>query len=447
MTSAAEVAQRLERLPTSPRHYRLLVLHGMGWFFQALALTVFPFVLTALSLEWALTPDVLGFLASITLVGILFGALFSGPLADYFGRRHVFVATFFLFTLFSALSALAWDTTSLAIFRVGVGFGLGGEAIIAASLLTELTPRRRRGWFVTLLETFWVCGSVLAAALAFLLIPAYGWRSALVIAGVPILYSLVLWRLLVESPRWLAGRNRFDEAARIVHTLERQVEHSLGRPLTLPPLHTAPHPAPTRRFPFAELWRAPYRNRTIMLWVMWFGMSFGYYGIFTWLPTLLVEAGLTAVRSFFYTMVILLASIPGAVSAAFLVERVGRKWTLAGYLLVSAVGALLYGRATSEAEVLLWGSTMAFFNLGAWGIAYAYAAELYPTHARGTGSGAASAFGRIGAILAPTITGLTLSALQVPGVFVLNGGMFGLAALAVTIWGTETKGRTLEELG
>jgi putative MFS transporter len=445
MTSGYEIGQRLERLPTSRRHYELLALHGTGWFFQAVALGVFPFVLTALAVEWALSPGMLGLLASLTILGILFGAVFSGTLADLFGRRKMFMATFFVFTFFSILSALAWDPASLGIFRVGVGFGLGGGAIVAASLLTELTPSRRRGWFVSLLETFWVSGATLAAVVAFIVVPTYGWRAALLLAGIPVVATPVLWRFLLESPRWLATQNRLPEAERLVSTLERQVERSLGHSLELAPVRPVGDPIPSRKFPFAELWSGPYRARTVMLWLMWFGMSFGFYGIFTWLPTLLVAAGFTAVRSFFYTMVILGAQIPGALSAAFLVERVGRKWTLAGYLLLSALGALLYGRASTEGEVLMWGSVMAFFNLGAWGIAYAYAAELYPTHARGTGSGSASAFGRIGAVVAPTITGAALGVVQVPGVFVLNGGMFVLAALAVAVLGIETKGRALEE--
>lgn len=152
------------------------------------------------------------------------------------------------------------------------------------------------------------------------------------------------------------------------------------------------------------------------------------------------------VNSFGYVVIITLAQIPGYFSAAFLVERIGRKPVIVFYLLLSALSAFLFGQATATAQILLWASLMSFFNLGAWGAVYTYTPELYPTHARATGAGSAAAFGRIGGIIAPYLVGMLLPSLGRGGVLTMNAALLAIAAGAVAFLGMETKGRTLEQI-
>ena len=182
-----------------------------------------------------------------------------------------------------------------------------------------------------------------------------------------------------------------------------------------------------------------------MLWILWFGLVFGYYGIFVWLPTLLVRAGYSMVNSFLYIIIITLAQIPGYFSAAYLVERIGRKPVIVLYLLMSAVCAYLFGHATSTTMILTWASLMSFFNLGAWGAVYTYTPEQYPTRDRATGAGAAAAFGRIGGLIAPILVGVLLPSIGRSGVLTMNAALLIVAAGAVGILGVETKGKSLEE--
>jgi putative MFS transporter len=184
-----------------------------------------------------------------------------------------------------------------------------------------------------------------------------------------------------------------------------------------------------------------------MLWLLWFGLVFGYYGIFVWLPTLLVKAGYSLVNSFFYVLIITAAQIPGYFSAAYLVERIGRKPVIVAYLLLSALAAFFFGRSTSTEQILTWACLMSFFNLGAWGAVYAYTPELYPTHVRATGTGSAAAFGRLGGVLAPIIVGILLPSIGRYGVLTMNAMLFAFAAAAVSVLGVETRSGTLEELG
>jgi putative MFS transporter len=373
------------------------------------------------------------------------GAAISGIVADYWGRKKVFQVTLLVFALTTLLCAFAWNVTSMIVFRFLVGVGLGGELPVVSSLLSEFIPGKHRGRFIVLLESFWAFGWLLAALVAFLLIPVYGWRIAFVVGAIPAFYIWIVRRKLPESPRWYESKGRFAEADDVMSSLERESEQLTGRLVS--PIEKVSDSVPVkhRRFTFAELWTSAYRKRTIMLWILWFGLVFGYYGIFIWLPTLLVRAGYSMVNSFLFVIIITLAQIPGYFSAAYLVERIGRKPVIVVYLLMSAVSAYLFGNATSTTMILTWASLMSFFNLGAWGAVYTYTPEQYPTWDRATGAGAAAAFGRVGGFIAPILVGALLPSIGRGGVLTMNAALLVAAAGAVWILGTETKGKSLEE--
>jgi putative MFS transporter len=181
-----------------------------------------------------------------------------------------------------------------------------------------------------------------------------------------------------------------------------------------------------------------------MLWAAWFGIALGYYGLFSWLPTVFVRQGHGFLASYGYAFVLALAQVPGYFSAAWLIERWGRRPTIVTYLLVSAAGTFLFALAPSTALLLTGGIAMSAFSLGAWGALYAYTPELYPTAVRGTGFGAASGMSRVAGALAPLIGGALLaSSLVLPlGVYALG---FVLGAAAVGLLGVETRGRPLED--
>ena len=440
------IAKRLERLPISRLHYKLLGIQGFGWLFDAMDVGIITFVLAALAKDWKLPPDQIGLIGSAGLAGMFVGAAVSGIVADYLGRKAVFQLTLLIFATTTLLCAIAWDVKSMIIFRFLVGVGLGGELPVVSSLMSEFVPSKHRGRFIVLLESFWAGGWLIAALVAFLVIPAHGWRIAFAIGAIPALYIWVVRRKLPESPRWLESKGRFAEAEKVMKDLENESERITKT--ALPPVETTDsaeiqkHP----RFTFLELWTPQYLQRTIMLWILWFGLVFGYYGIFVWLPTLLVKSGYSMVNSFGYVVIITLAQIPGYFSAAFLVERIGRKPVIVFYLLLSALAAFLFGQATGTPQILLWASLMSFFNLGAWGAVYTYTPELYPTHARATGAGSAAAFGRIGGIIAPYLVGMLLPSLGRGGVLTMNAALLAIAAGAVAFLGMETKGKTLEEI-
>ena len=431
---------RLDRVPLNGFHWRLLILSGLGWMFDAMDVLMLSFLLTPIRAEFKLDATGVGLVASATFVGMFLGAAAAGRLADRYGRRAVFTTTLLIFSAGSALSALAPTFETLLAARIVAGLGLGGELPVAATLVSELSPRAQRGRMIVLLESFWAYGTILAGLVAITVVANYGWRWGFAVGAIPALYVAYLRRALPESPRFLAEKGRAPEADAVVRRVERAGGGAL---LTL-----APAIAPTRagRTRVAELWSGRYARRTAMLWILWFGVVLTYYGIFLWIPSILAGRGLSEVRSNEFFFLSTLAQVPGYFSAAWFVERFGRKPTLVAYLLGTAVAAFGFGNADAGTGAFIWAALLSFFNLGAWGVVYTYTPELYPTSVRATGSGVAAAVGRIGGIIGPYLTPVLVPAIAVNGTFALFMALLLITAAAVAVLGEETRGRSLEEI-
>ena len=211
-------------------------------------------------------------------------------------------------------------------------------------------------------------------------------------------------------------------------------------------LGAAVAPARSGRTSLTELWKPAYARRTAMLWILWFGITFTYYGIFLYVPSLLAARGLSEVRSNEFFFLSTIAQIPGYFSAAWLVERWGRKPTLVAYLLGTAAAAFLFGNSGTGSDAFLYAALLSFFNLGAWGVVYTISPELYPTAVRGTGAGVAAAVGRIGGIIGPFLTPVLVPALGQSGVFAMFMILLVVTALNVWLLAEETRGRSLEDI-
>lgn len=436
------VLERLEALPVGRFHYKLLLVTGLGWLFDSMDTGLIAFILPVLAKEWGLAPGQMGLIGSIGLIGMALGAVISGTVADRIGRKKVFTITVLLYSIASAFCALSWNYQSLLVFRFLVGFGLGGELPVAATLVSEYAPSRVRGRFIVLLESFWGLGWIAAACIAYFFIPVYGWRMAFFIGALPALYVCLIRLHMPESVRYLLTRGRVDEARQIVLSLEKQ----LHVPSALFTGETEPVPV-VAKASFRELWKKPFMSRTIMLWLVWFGINFSYYGIFMWLPSLVFQQGFTVVKTFEYVLIMTLAQLPGYYCAAWLVDKIGRKYTLSAFLLFSGVASYFFGHASTAATLMMWGSVMSFFNLGAWGVLYTYTPEQYPTAIRALGSGWAAGFGRFGGMAAPMMVGALLArSFGFASVFYMFALVFAAVAVIVLSLGVESKQKDLESL-
>ena len=435
MSAPTTVSQRLDALPFTRRHRRLLVGSGVGWALDAFDVGLVAYVLVALKAQWDLDASQLSWIASIGFAGMALGATFGGLLADRIGRRQVFALTLLVYGIATGAAALSWSLGALLVFRFLVGLGLGAELPVASTLVSEFAPRRIRGRVVVALEAFWALGWTLAALVGYLLVPASedGWRWALALGALPAVYAVVVRRGLPESVRFLLSKGRTAEATAVVE----EFEAAAGvRPVG----ELVPDPRPVGGH---GIWHPTLRRRTLGLWLVWFFVNFSYYGAFTWIPSLLVEDGFTVIRSLQFTLIITLAQLPGYAVAAVLVETWGRRRTLALFLVGSALSALGYAAAGSTTTILAAGMALSFFNLGAWGALYAVTPEVYPTAVRGRGTGSAAGFGRIASILAPLSVPVLLGTGGSAVVFVVFALAFAIAASASFLL-PETRGTALD---
>ncbi|ERI89607.1 transporter, major facilitator family protein [Clostridiales bacterium oral taxon 876 str. F0540] len=441
----SNISQRIERLPVTPLLWKVLFLTGIGWLFDAMDQGMVAGVMAAIGKEWRLTSADLGLLGSASAFGMAIGAAAAGMIADMWGRRTVITVTLILYGIASALSGFAPNFAILLLFRFLTGLGLGGELPAASTLVSEFSPARARGRMVVLLESFWAWGWIAASLISYLLIPIYGWRIGFFLGGIPALYAAYLRKGIPESPRYLEQKGLIKEADEIVSRMELQA--GIGE--AKEEIYVVKKDSKSN-FTFMDLWSKDYLRHTIVLWILWFGINFGYYGFVLWTPTLLVGKGFSLVKGFEFTLIMSIAQLPGYYSAAYLIEKIGRKMVLVIYLSGTALSAYLYGQSATLGEVLIFGCLLYFFSLGAWGAVYAYTPEVYPTKARATGTGWAAAAGRIGAIIAPYIVGLIYEyrgkQTGFTYVFIMLTIVFAVVAVVIAAAGVETKGLTLDDI-
>lgn len=385
---------------------KLLAIAGVGWLFDALDVGILSFVIAALAVEWNLTPTEMGWIGSINSIGMAVGALAFGLMADRFGRKSVFMWTLVIFSVASGLSAATTTLAAFMVLRFFVGMGLGGELPVASTLVSESVAPKERGRVVVLLESFWAGGWLLAAIISYFVIPTYGWRVALILTAIPAFYAIYLRISLPDSPKYEANKSKRQSIWKNIQSV----------------------------------WKKEYAKSTLMLWIVWFMVVFSYYGMFLWLPSVMVMKGFSMIQSFEYVLIMTLAQLPGYFTAAWIIEKVGRKFVLSLYLLGTAVSALTFGFADTTAMLLVSGMFLSFFNLGAWGALYAYTPENYPTIIRGTGSGMAASVGRLGGIVGPLLVGvLTARSVDISSIFTIFTIAIVIAIIAIIFLGKETK--------
>ena len=393
---------------------KLLGVAGTGWMFDAMDVGILSFVIAAIGVQWGLSPTEKAWIGSINSIGMAVGAIFFGILADKVGRKQIFMWTLILFSVASGLSAFATTLTIFMILRFFIGMGLGGELPVASTLVSESVPAKERGRVVVLLESFWAAGWLLAAIISYFVIPyenwpfgLEGWRVALLLTALPAFYAIYIRLKLPDSPQFVAK-------------------------------------AASKKRSFLEnvkgVWAKKYSKNTLMLWILWFAVVFSYYGMFLWLPSVMVGKGFSLIQSFKYVLIMTLAQLPGYFSAAWLIEKAGRKFVLVSYLIGTAASAFVFGNADTIEVLLISGMFLSFFNLGAWGALYAYTPEQYPTLIRGTGAGLAAGVGRIGGVLGPLLVGMMLDqGYDISTVFTIFCIAILIGVSAVLFLGKETK--------
>jgi len=441
-----EVSGRLDRLPTSWFHAKILIVAALSLLFDTLDTAVTGFVLASLRTTWHFDAKTIGVVSAIGLSGYLVGSAICGFVADHIGRKKTILFTLILYSVFSAWRGLSNTVSVFAFLNFFTWFFVGAESSTVPPYLAELWPARTRGKLVGWMMAFFGAGIALSSVWALMIIPTLGWRWTMFLTAPFALVGGIMRSVLPESPRWLIRAGRPSDAEAVMLRIEHEVSKSSGQLLAPVIPDQSRQELATRRASPRELLGAPYRRTTLMLWAAWFAEYGVLYTYQIFLPTILAAEGRSIVKSFGYSVVIYSSVIPGYVLGGYVVEWLDRKYTiLISFVAIAAFGTL-FGHSQSPAQIMTFaGFTVFFLSLGSTAI-YTYTPELHPTEIRATAMGIASAWGRAGAVTMLLVFGHFFATLGKSLLFLCIDPVLIIAAVVVLFFGPSTRGRPLKEV-
>ncbi|MBK5007453.1 MULTISPECIES: MFS transporter [Pseudomonas] len=428
-----DVQSLINEQPLSRYQWRVVLLCFLIVFLDGLDTAAMGFIAPALSQDWGIDRASLGPVMSAALIGMVFGALGSGPLADRFGRKGVLVGAVLVFGGFSLASAYATDVNQLLVLRFLTGLGLGAGMPNATTLLSEYTPERLKSLLVTSMFCGFNLGMAGGGFISAKLIPAYGWHSLLVIGGVlPLLLAVVLMVWLPESARFLVVRNRGTEKVRkTLAPIAPRIVAEAGS------FSVPEQKAVAARNVFAVIFSGSYGLGTVLLWLTYFMGLVIVYLLTSWLPTLMRDSGASMEQAAFIGALFQFGGVLSAVAVGWAMDRFNPHKVIGLFYLLAGVFAYAVGQSLGNITLLAVLVLVAGMCVnGAQSAMPSLAARFYPTQGRATGVSWMLGIGRFGAILGAwsgaTLLGLgwtfeqVLTALLVPA---------ALAAVAVVIKG------------
>lgn len=443
--AARDLAARLDRLPVVTRTHRLWAgLLGALFVFDLVDLNSFAYAAPALRSQWGISIGEVGVVTSAGFAGMFLGAIVGGRLSDHFGRRPVLIGAVFFYSTFSLATAAAWDTWSLAVLRVLTGFGLQAMTGVLLVFVSEMFPRALRGRYQAMLLAIGLAGVPIAAWIARLVVPLGpgSWRWIFVAGALGVVVAVIALRVLPESVRWQVANGRDTQASeRLVARLEDEAAARAGGPLP------APEPvAPTPRGRVRDLLTGRDLRRLVVTSAAMVFLILSFYGFSSWVPTLLVERGYTTAESLTVSSILSIAAVPGALLAMPIIDRVERKTLLFAIQCAVAVLLAVFGLSTGSVGIVVAGFLAAMLMQTGVAVLYTYAAEVFPLHLRGLGSGIANGTGRLAGIVGALVVAAIFTGAGFVAVFAYLAGAALLMGLVLLLFGERTSNRRLEDI-
>ncbi len=438
--SVTDVGWRLDRLAISRFHWRVLGLIAAGMFFDSFDLYLAGGVLGALVQSGESNLSLNASFISATFFGMMIGAWFAGTLGDRLGRKFTYQFNLMIFGLASLAGAAAPSMSWLIAARFVMGLGLGAEIVVGYGTLSEFIPARHRGRFATLLNLIINASLLISTLIGWVVIPKFGWRWMFVIVAIGAFIVWFLRRAMPESPRWLASQGRNEEADAIVRQAEAESE-VFDEKAAPPPASAATH------YTLRDLFGPALLRRTIVATVVTVCLLTFNFAFVSWVPTFLVKQGHGVANSLGLSALIFAGGPLGSLIGLLLTERIGRRWGIIWFSLISIVVCTAYVSVTDSAWIAGLGFfvTCLIYILSSLSIA-CYVPELFPTEVRLRGSGIANAAGRAVNILVPYGVAASFDSFGLYGVLGLIAVALLLQVIVLLVAGIETKQRSLEEL-
>jgi MFS transporter, putative metabolite:H+ symporter len=456
---AALISARLDRLPTTRYIWKLVLLLSLGGCFEFYDLFLMTYIgpgLVRSGLFSAASASFFGLTGLASFVAATFAGLFIGTLAfgfaaDKLGRRTIFTYSLLWYTVGSIVMACQTTTRGILVWRVITGIGIGVELVTIDTYIAELMPKNVRGRAFAVNQVVQFTAIPLVAFISWLLVPRSpfgvdGWRWVVLLGSVGAIFVWFIRRAIPESPRWLIARGRITEAEGTVARMEERVAAESGA--TLPPAtpESSAEGPQSARVQFVQIFRAPYLPRTLMLMVFHFAQTVGYYGFASWVPTLLIAAGIRTTESLQYSFVIAISAPLGPLLIRGIADKFERKWQIVWSAVCIAVFGLLFAGQKQPALLILLGAVLTCSNNWMSVAFHTYQAELFPTPVRAQAVGFVYSWSRFSAIFTSLMIGFFLERYGVGGVFAFIAASMLVVVLAIGVFGPRTRGLALESI-
>lgn len=433
---------RMDRLPMTKHHYSIFFLIAGGSFFDGFDLYLAGGVLAAMAATGFSSVTNNATFISFTFIGLYFGTILAGYVGDKFGRKFAMKYSLLVYSLATLACAIAPSFEQLVLYRAIAGFGLGGVIITGYTFWVELSPKKSRGFWFSALSFIVNLSQPLAALLALVAIPVYGWQSMFWMAGLP---PIIIWALqlkfMPESPRWLEQQHRYAEAEAVLQKFEERVPHLLP----LEPVLTV-ESVNSQSTDKVSLWSPGIRKVTMLSIIISLLYLMAWFTFTAWVPTFFIKEGFTQAKAFGITFFIMMGAIPGNMLAAWVSDKFGRKKTIIVDSILLAFLSLLYGYSANVYTMVTFGFLFITGGNVLIAVIMGYIPELFPTSIRMMGASVANSFGRAGTIVSPFLIAYLFNTGGKAAVFISSFIMYIIIAISVVVLGSETTNKSLESI-
>lgn len=446
MSSHVAAGVRLDNLPIGKFHRHLMLLVGLGMFFDSFDNTLSSAVLASMLPTGFSTLELNSLFLSFTYAGLAIGAAFAGWLSDRLGRGFAFQFNLALFGVLAVAAAFAPNMEVLIGLRFLMSIGMGAEYVICYGMITEFIPRSRRGRYLGVLGIFAGLGVSLSSLIGWLVIPIWSWRAMFILGGVGALITWWLRRGMPESPRWLESRGRHKDAEAVFERIAKESGLSGQDVRSAAPLMANVENEKAEWVPFTVLFSRPVIRRTLVALLLTIISLFGSYTVTGWIPTFFVKQGMTVSSSLGFNAAIMSGYVLGPIVILLLADRLGRRNIIMTYGTLAAIVAAIYPFMREPALIIAIGFIMTCMVSSFLTLALGTVPEFFPTAFRFRGGGFAQTVGRICVIASPFIVLWLFNSTGIIGVILTLSGMYLLVTLVVAVARVDTSAEALAQI-
>lgn len=437
------LSNRLDRLPFTSIHKKILFALAIAYFFEFSDLNTFAYVSPVLVKLWHLKLSTIASINAGAFFGMFLGASLGGWLGDKAGRKRSIIISLIGLSVFSALNGLAWDVLSCTIFRFITGMATSALLVNANTYIIEFFPKISRGKYQGYAIAIGITGIPITGWVSRYFIPmgTWGWRLVFIwgALGIVSLFSIIK---LFEIPKWYEVTGRHALAKETIEKIEAIAIREKG-PLPSPqPEQVQVH---ARLGKLVDIFKGIFLRRTAILLSVWVFQTIAFYGFGSWVPTLLVKEGINMKDSLLYSTLITLGAPLGSLVGSLVSDRFERKSNIMLSCFLIAICVLLFGFTLNPVFIVVFGFLINLIERIFSSNLYTYTSELYATEIRSFGQGFTYGVGRFSNVLGPFCISMIYTGYGYKNVFIFIAVCW-IASGFLILFGPRTSKRSLEEI-